>query len=996
MRLGSLGCLLGHGLLAAEPVAMAADAGQPTQPCPTAKACLAELQKIKDEVRREKRMTGLTLDGPARGLASRTLFLGGKSFFAPLAKLLAVKNDSVARAGAAALGAAGPEAVGVFPALLGELDVKRPTLHGTAFNDEIPAALATIAPERAIPSLKTACRKGNVAAARVLLERKPDIFRAIVTSADAAAAVKMIADATTLGMLAPFLDEERRVPYLELASKNPKLPPALKKSVAAILAERAKPSWPTDPASALAEIDRLLADRESQYGDDIYSGLFRAVARGQEAAAPLVPRLVAMLKSRPAIATRATWVLGEIPDPAARAAVAAVLGSDNWRIVLVAANALGRQGHEAKGAVAALTKLAKTHWHPAVRAMAAAAAGAIAGQGPTPAPLDNPAERTLRSQGHYWQQANEDLGTGFRCKAPPAWGVPAAQASCRLPDEIDRTINCTLVHRLNGGYLRVESGGNNALGATGESPKLKLEFVPERPEPQPAIAKLTEGYIMGVTSKGARAVAVESELGKISPAEQGRGPGRTWLDIFERRGEAWAALPAIELPSGLGGVARLPDGGLELDFPNSQLVLRIAPDGQVVTGACQPDPLARAYSWPALVQAVLDQPGLAARLKAGGVVPPLHVSFASPWPAGAESLRFAGQPVVVDTDERMIAAGRTLLVHQASREYREDDRRWVRAPTDVLSMAVVYEAMQIEESFRLAPDRGGWRVLPPMSKAKEPAPAAGPAAPLPPADVKAPPRNAVTTASGLAYRITAAVGDDLYDGETPEPGAVVTVDITAWTADGEPYFPVKARAPARVQIPLSLAVGGLGEGILMMKTSEARRFWIPAELAFATPAKAQKDLVLDVRLVEIARGEEEDLFLSTEEEIDQMRRPPRDLGSPPKTAAATPSGLKYRVLREGEEKVASAADAETASITYKAWTKSGRLFDRGSVGQVSYGLAEIGAPLPLLLPGLAEGIRLMPPGSEYRLWIPAELAYGTEPRAAGVPAGPLVVDVQRD
>jgi FKBP-type peptidyl-prolyl cis-trans isomerase len=984
-------------LMAAEPAVLAAESPPPAAPCATAKECLARLRKLKDEAHVPWHTTGLTPDGPARGLASRTIFLGGKGFFAPLAKLLSAKNDSVARAVAAVLGAAGPDAVAVFPALARELNVKRATARGTDFNYEIPSALASIDFPRALPLLKTACRKGNIFAARILLERKPESFREILASASAAKAVEMIADYSTLAFLDPFLDADKRVPYLEVASKNPKLPAALKKSVAEILAERAKPSWEKDPASALDEADRLLAEGKLSSYDpfyvDNYSDAFRVVARAGKAATPFIPRLCALQKGQAVVAARATWTLGEIPDPAARAAVQAALASNDWRAVLVAANALGRQGKDAKGATNTLAKLGKSHWHPAVRAMAQAAALAVSGKGPAPAPVEDLDGPAVRGPTHSWGQVNEELGTGFRCKPLPAWGKPAPEALCPLPGELTKKTSCNLVQRLDGGSLRVEPYGKYALIGPEAPPKLKLEFVPHRAESRQAIGKLVQGYIMGVTGKGARAVAVESEFVEAVTTQQGIGPGRTWLDIFDKRGEAWTPLPAVELPPGLGSVERLPDGGLELGFPNSQLVLRITPDGQVVAGDCHPDPLAKPYSVLPLVQAVLDEPGFGQRLAAGGAVPPLHLSFEFAPPAGAEKLRFAGQPVVVESDARTIAAGRTLDVRGVGRESAENERRWISASTDVLDLWVTYAAMQIEEEFRLAQDRGIWKVLPPEVKTKEPAPGSAEAAPPPP-DVEAPPRDALTTESGLAFKIIAAPGDDLYDGQMPEPGAIVTVDVTAWTSDGKPYFPLHGKAPARVQVPLSLAIGGLAEGILMMKTSEARRFWLPARLAFAAPSPEQKDLVLDVRLVEIAREDEEDLFLATEEEIAQMKWPPRDFANPPKSAPTTPSGLVYRIIRKGEGKPAAAADTETAPITYKAWIRDGRLYDRGSLGRVSYGLTDIGTPLPLLLPGLAEGIRLMPPNSEYLLWIPAELAYGNQPRAADVPPGMIVVDVQ--
>jgi FKBP-type peptidyl-prolyl cis-trans isomerase len=50
-------------------------------------------------------------------------------------------------------------------------------------------------------------------------------------------------------------------------------------------------------------------------------------------------------------------------------------------------------------------------------------------------------------------------------------------------------------------------------------------------------------------------------------------------------------------------------------------------------------------------------------------------------------------------------------------------------------------------------------------------------------------------------------------------------------------------------------------------------------------------------------------------------------------------------------------------------------------------------PLGQVIPGWTEGLQLMVEGEKRRFWIPAELAYGTNP-PPGAPAGMLVFDVE--
>jgi len=102
----------------------------------------------------------------------------------------------------------------------------------------------------------------------------------------------------------------------------------------------------------------------------------------------------------------------------------------------------------------------------------------------------------------------------------------------------------------------------------------------------------------------------------------------------------------------------------------------------------------------------------------------------------------------------------------------------------------------------------------------------------------------------------------------------------------------------------------------------------------------------------------------------------------------TASGLQYQVLNAGTGPKPG-ADA-TVRVNYIGKLLDGREFEN------TYAIdhpAEF--PLAQIMPGWREGLTLMPVGSKYRLWIPAQLAYGER----GVPGmvGPnatLVLDVE--
>lgn len=103
----------------------------------------------------------------------------------------------------------------------------------------------------------------------------------------------------------------------------------------------------------------------------------------------------------------------------------------------------------------------------------------------------------------------------------------------------------------------------------------------------------------------------------------------------------------------------------------------------------------------------------------------------------------------------------------------------------------------------------------------------------------------------------------------------------------------------------------------------------------------------------------------------------------------TASGLQYQVITQG--KGARLKTEDVASVHYKGTTLDGKTFDssydRGQPAQF---------PLGGIVPGMREGLLLMPVGSKFKLWIPSKLGYG-ENVPPGAPFGPnetLVFEVE--
>lgn len=82
-----------------------------------------------------------------------------------------------------------------------------------------------------------------------------------------------------------------------------------------------------------------------------------------------------------------------------------------------------------------------------------------------------------------------------------------------------------------------------------------------------------------------------------------------------------------------------------------------------------------------------------------------------------------------------------------------------------------------------------------------------------------------------------------------------------------------------------------------------------------------------------------------------------------------PSGLQYKVLRTGEGQ--QATDADRVVCHYRGSFVDGAEFD-SSYGRGRPATFEVAR----VIPGWREALKLMPVGSKWRLFIPAQLAYG--------------------
>jgi FKBP-type peptidyl-prolyl cis-trans isomerase FklB len=101
-----------------------------------------------------------------------------------------------------------------------------------------------------------------------------------------------------------------------------------------------------------------------------------------------------------------------------------------------------------------------------------------------------------------------------------------------------------------------------------------------------------------------------------------------------------------------------------------------------------------------------------------------------------------------------------------------------------------------------------------------------------------------------------------------------------------------------------------------------------------------------------------------------------------------PSGLQYKVMKEGDGKTPIVNDVVT--VHYRGTLIDGKEFDS------SYTRGQPASfPVKGVIPGFSEALQLMKTGSKWQLFIPSNLAYGE--RGAGDEIGPnaaLIFDIE--
>jgi FKBP-type peptidyl-prolyl cis-trans isomerase FklB len=145
-----------------------------------------------------------------------------------------------------------------------------------------------------------------------------------------------------------------------------------------------------------------------------------------------------------------------------------------------------------------------------------------------------------------------------------------------------------------------------------------------------------------------------------------------------------------------------------------------------------------------------------------------------------------------------------------------------------------------------------------------------------------------------------------------------------------------------------------------------------ALMTLATEVRAKQQVKLDQ--IGAANKKEGDAFLAANKTKDGV--------------VTLPSGLQYKIEKEGNGSKPTAADKVTCN--YRGTLIDGKEFDS------SYKRGQpLTIPVSGVIKGWTEAMQLMPVGSKWQLFIPADLGYGNQPMGQDIqPGSTLIFEVE--
>lgn len=249
----------------------------------------------------------------------------------------------------------------------------------------------------------------------------------------------------------------------------------------------------------------------------------------------------------------------------------------------------------------------------------------------------------------------------------------------------------------------------------------------------------------------------------------------------------------------------------------------------------------------------------------------------------------------------------------------------------------------------------------------------------------------ITLPSGLQYKIIQNGA-----GASPKKEDYITVNYIGRHIDGT-EFDNSYRMGKSVTIAMAGVIPGWAEALPLMKEGTRWELYVPAKLGFGKEGvpdliAPDETLIFDVELVKVQTAKAmAELQLQQFKERQAYKKKNEtylaDNKKKPKVVT-TASGLQYEILRQGSGKKPKPED--TVEVNYRGMLIDGQEFDS------SYARGESASfKVQDVIKGWTEALQMMKEGSKFKLYIPAELAYGAAaPTEKIQPYSTLVFEVE--
>ncbi len=238
-----------------------------------------------------------------------------------------------------------------------------------------------------------------------------------------------------------------------------------------------------------------------------------------------------------------------------------------------------------------------------------------------------------------------------------------------------------------------------------------------------------------------------------------------------------------------------------------------------------------------------------------------------------------------------------------------------------------------------------------------------------------------TLPSGLQYEVLRR-----GDGDRPESQDTVVIHFRGTLVDGTVFDTTYVRSSAAT-ITLNDTLAGLSEGLALMREGAKYRLVLPPDLAYGAAAPDEtigpnSTLIYEIELLQVL-GPIRHVQSPAARNLEEGQRFLEENRHKPDVVSLD-SGLQYKIIQPGNGPLPKRNGRVTVHY-------AGR-FINGTEFDASYTRHEPSRfRINRVIPGWTEALRIMPEGSYWEIYVPADLAYGKKGSPPAVPPNTALI-----